>query len=388
MRESFLDRLISRLDKLDPNNIQACILHLAQEKGFLETVFNSIKEGIVVIDKHLRVQYANKAAVDMLGFPDNMHEQRISRFLRDIDWKLILHEDENEWYKLSRRDVIVYYPRRRILSFYIVPHKAEDGTATIILNDVTESRLSELKNIESEKVNLMSMLAAGVAHEIGNPLNSLNIHLQLLERHFKDAPDEEAEELVDIAKSEVKRLDLIITQFLGAIRPFKPKMERLNLRDLINETLKFMHNELESRSIKSKCDWPEFVPDVTGDVNQLKQAVYNLVRNAAQAMPEGGMIGIKCKVDDDYVHLAISDTGIGISAEDMNNIFDPYFTNKESGTGLGLMIVERIVREHGAELQMKSEPGKGTIFTIVFPREQRRIRLLTAPDSKDYESKK
>jgi two-component system, sporulation sensor kinase E len=381
MKDNFLDTLISKLDNLDSNNMQAFIFRLVKQKGFLETIFNTIKEGIVVVDRYLHIQYANQTAINLLGFPKNFMDQRISKFLRDIDWKRIMQEDEEEWYRLSRQEIQINYPRRRILSFYLVPHEGDDGLATIILNDVTESRMNDLENFESEKLHLMSILSAGVAHEIGNPLNSLNIHLELLGRHFKDSPEQDTEalEMIDIAKSEVKRLDLIITQFLTAIRPTKPDMEKIDIKLLVLQTLNFIKSELDTREIKVETDLPDALPEILGDQNQIKQAIYNLIKNASQAVSEKGTIVIKCNKSDEYLNLSIADTGCGITANDMNNIFEPYYTKKESGTGLGLMIVERIVREHGAQLAVESDPGKGTIFTIRFPLEFQRLKLLSQP---------
>jgi two-component system, sporulation sensor kinase E len=381
MKDNFLDTLINKLDNLDSNNMQAFIFRLVKQKGFLETIFNTIKEGIVVVDRYLHIQYANQTARNLLGFPKNFMDQRISKFLRDIDWKRIMQEDEEEWYRLSRQEIQINYPRRRILSFYLVPHEGDDDLATIILNDVTESRINDLENFESEKLHLMSMLSAGVAHEIGNPLNSLNIHLELLGRHFNEQPkkDSEALEMIDIAKSEVKRLDLIITQFLTAIRPTKPDMIKTNLRMLILQTITFMKSELDTKNIKIKKEWPEMLPEILADQNQIKQAIYNLIKNAAQATSEDGKIEIKCKSNEEYLILSIADTGCGISKKDMNNIFEPYYTKKKTGTGLGLMIVERIVREHGAQLAVESDPGKGTVFTIKFPLKSQRVKLLSQP---------
>ena len=378
MKESFLESLISRLDHLDPNNMQAFILRLVKQNGFLETIFNAIKEGIVVIDRNLNIHYANRCAVDMLGVPDNIKEQRISTFLREIDWSRILQEDEEEWYRISSQDVKVYYPTKRVLNFYIVPHEEDQELATIILRDVTEKKRTELENFESEKIQMMSMLAAGVAHEIVNPLNSLNIHLQLLERNFKDKLDDEAKEIVAITKSEVKRLDLIITQFLTAIRPRKPDLVELDLIELMNETVKFMCNEFEEHNIEIVSSFPKVLPYIYADSSQLKQAFFNLLKNAMQAMPTGGIIHIESVLDKekDCIKLSIADTGCGISANDMTNVFEPYYTKKNKGTGLGLMIVERIIREHGAELAVESEPGKGTIFIISFPLRTHRVKLL------------
>lgn len=378
-KDNFLDRLIGRLDSLDANNIQAYILRLSREKGFLDTIFNAIHEGVLVIDRRLKICYANKAAAMFLGLPENIEDTRISQFLRGVDWKLILKQDENEWYRISRQEIEVFYPHRRILNFYIVPHEGNRGEATVILRDVTELRDKTENQLESERFNSISLLAAGVAHEIGNPLNSLSLHLQLLQRQLKGGEEldsEECLELVDVARSEVERLDSIITQFLTAVRPRKIELAALNIKSLIVEALKFMRQEIEGRSIKVKCDWPDFLPNISGDMDQLKQAFYNIFKNAIQAMPHGGTINVTCVNEEDFVVIAIGDTGTGISPEKIGEIFDPYFTTKKEGSGLGLMIVERILRDHAAEFVVESEPGKGTVFTMKFPLHGKRMRLL------------
>ncbi len=386
MNESFIDSLISKLDNLDPNNMQAFILKLFKQKGFLETIFNAIKEGVVVIDRKLKIRYANKSAADMLGLPEKSKELNISAFLRDIDWKRILQEDENEWYRISKQDVKVFYPTPRILSFYIVPHEQDNDLATIIMSDISDSKRSYEETKESEKVQMMSILAAGVAHEIGNPLNSLNIHLQLLSRELNDINDKNQEvlELLDVAKSEVKRLDLIITQFLTAIRPTKPIMAKVDLNELIKYVLNFMKNELLDHNVIVNISLENKLPEISGDANQLKQALFNLIKNSIQAMTTGGNLNISTvlNVEKDNIKLTIKDTGSGISSEKITHIFEPYFTDKNNGTGLGLMIVDRIIREHGGELAVESEPGKGTSFILNFPLLTHRIKLLS---SSNYE---
>lgn len=386
MNESFIDSLISKLDNLDPNNMQAFILKLFKQKGFLETIFNAIKEGVVVIDRKLKIRYANKSAADMLGLPEKSKELNISAFLRDIDWKRILQEDENEWYRISKQDVKVFYPTPRILSFYIVPHEQDNDLATIIMSDISDSKRSYEETKESEKIQMMSILAAGVAHEIGNPLNSLNIHLQLLSRELNDMNDKNQEmlELLDVAKSEVKRLDLIITQFLTAIRPTKPIMAKVDLNELIKYVLNFMKNELLDHNVNVSISLENKLPEISGDANQLKQALFNLIKNSIQAMTTGGNLNISTvlNVGKDNIKLTIKDTGSGISSEKITHIFEPYFTDKNNGTGLGLMIVDRIIREHGGELAVESEPGKGTSFILNFPLLTHRIKLLS---SSNYE---
>ena len=381
MNESFFDRIIGKLDPADQNNIQAYINRVDRERSFLETVFNTINEGVLVIDNKLSIKYINSASKNLLGIPENFEQQKISRFLKDIDWSSMLDE-KGSWYKTTRREIEVLYPLRRILLFYLLPLETDSDSAVLILHDVTENRERTMEIIESEKMNMISLLAAGVAHEIGNPLNSLHIHIQLLKRHLGAGgiKDRDAEELLDVAASEIDRLDSIITQFLEAVRSVKPNLVNLDLKPLLVETLRSLRHEIELKSIQVSCSWPDSLPMVNGDDTQLKQAFYNLIKNAIQSMSCGGKLNINCEYDDDFLIVSFIDTGKGISSDNIGHVTDAYFTTKKEGSGLGLMLVERIVREHGAELAIESQPGAGTTFTIRFPRSTRKVKLLQAPD--------
>ena len=381
MNNSFFDKIIGKLNPSDKNNIQAYINRIDKERSFLETVFNTINEGVLVIDNKLKIDYVNYAATTLLGLPDDIEKHRISRFLKDINWQKMLDKNGN-WSRITRREIEVLYPVRRILLFHLLPIETNTSSAVVLLHDITETRNKTLEIIESEKMNMISLLAAGVAHEIGNPLNSLNIHLQLLKRHFKSLDSEdnsEAEELLDIANSEVERLDRIISQFLKSVRSMKPNLTKLDIKPLLVETLKSLRNEIEDKCIDVKCVWPENLPHIMGDENQLKQVFYNLIQNAIQATSHNGKIDIKCSYNDDFLIVSFTDTGKGIPKEDIGQLTDAYFTTRKEGSGLGLMIVERIVREHNAELAIESESGQGTIFTISFPRYSRKIKMLQAP---------
>jgi signal transduction histidine kinase len=383
-KKSFLDRFIERVDAIDANSLQAYILHLSREKGFFETVFNAVEEGILVVDRRLKIRYHNKAARDLLGLPEDLSNIHLSQFLRGIDWRRILVQDEEEWTKMSRQEVEIMYPRHSYLQFYLVPHEEDSGFATVILRDITESRQRTMKELESETVQFVSMLAGGVAHEIGNPLNSLYLNLQLLERNFRDEDEfdrDEAKEMVHACRSEVERLDNIINQFLHAIRPGSPEMVPTDIKQLLIETLTFMRQEIENRNVNVECDWPEFLPIITGDAAQLKQAFYNILKNAVQAMPEGGRIELVCSYDEDYLILEFADTGRGLSADQLHRMFDPFKSFREGGSGLGMMIIQRILREHGAEMSIESREGAGTSIIIKFPRPGKRVRVL--PEGED-----
>ncbi len=386
-KDSLLDRLIKRLDVMDSNSVQAYILHLSREKGFFETIFNAVREGILVINRHLRIIYHNRAAGEMLGLPEDLSKIRISQFIRDVDWRRIIQEDEEEWYRISRQEIEILYPTRRIIQFYLVPNEDDaEGLATVILNDVTESREKTLDELEVEKNSIVSMLAGSVAHEIGNPLNSLYLHLQLLQRKFRagnKVDPADALGLIETAKGEVERLDNIIHQFLNAIRPGRPTMVPTDIKEVIIGALNFMKQEIQDRGIDVKCSWPERIPEVQGDANQLKQAFFNILKNSLQAMPQGGEIEIECHYDTEIMEIIFADTGPGISAENINTVFNPYKTTKAEGTGLGLMIVERIIREHGADLAVESEVGRGTKFIIRFYRQGKRFRMLPESEEDD-----
>lgn len=386
MKTGFLDKLVDRLDRIDAGSLQSYFLRLAQEKGLLDTIFHAIQEGIVVLeDEEGRISYANRAAEKLLGFTlDHAEGQSIGRYLREIEWKRVMALDGDEWSRLVSREIEISYPEHRFLDFYIVPLRAvsrREKGAVLILRDVTRDRESETRTIESERLQAITLLAAGVAHEIGNPLNSLTIHLQLLERELAQPqePDREnMKELVGVARREVERLDQIITQFLRALRPSQPALERASLREILEESLGFLRHEITDRDVIVEVEAPDDLPTALVDRSQIKQAFFNIIRNAIQAMSHGGVLRISLSSNDRFVILSFTDTGPGIPADDLGSIFEPYFTTKSDGTGLGLMIVQRIVRDHGGEIEVRSEPNAGTTFTLYLPRDERRIRLLRA----------
>ena len=385
MKSGFLDRLIERLDRLDPASLQVHFLRLAQERGLLETIFQSIQEGVIVVDREARVTYSNRASEQMIGV--NLESDRgrpVARFLGEFDWDRILRFDTEEWTRIITHEIEVTYPDHRFLSFYVVPLSYQEGDgqgAVVILRDVTHVREREADMLESERLDAVKLLAAGVAHEIGNPLNALNIHLQLLEREIRRIPDEhqaELKELADVARNEVTRLDLIISQFLRALRPTKPKLLPARIDTILKESLVLLKQEIENRNIDVEIECGDALPEIRVDRDQIKQAFFNVIRNAFQAMPDGGKLTITLSASDRYLVTGFRDTGVGIKPEDFARIFEPYHTTKEKGSGLGLMIVQRIVQDHGGQVEVESKEGEGTEFTILLPLADRRMRLLKA----------
>jgi signal transduction histidine kinase len=239
-----------------------------------------------------------------------------------------------------------------------------------MIRDVSSERARTAEELEKGAAKSVCDLAAGVAHEIGNPLNAISLNLQLLER---DPSDREA---IDICKSQIRRLDGIIRSFLGALRPVKPCLVPGSLAEPLKNCLAAFKGQFEDRRIKVTLDVPAAMPPVALDKDKMEQVFFNLVKNALEAMKDGGSLDIDLSVDDRDVTVTFRDSGLGMSGEQLAHLFEPYRTTKEHGTGLGLMISARIVRDHGGTIAARSKEGDGTVFTVSLPRLEKRVRAL------------
>ncbi len=390
MKSAFLDKLIERLDRLDPGSLQTHFLRLSQERGLLETILQALQEGLVFIDGKGRIRYFNKAAANMLGLSQGEAEgKKISRYIHAIEWDRILNFDGGEWSRFVNREIEVSYPEHRFLVVYLVPVAAtevDEQGAVLLMRDVTRDRKREFMTIETERFQAITLLAASVAHEIGNPLNSLAIHLQLIERELREIHASGSDDLVglvNVAQREVTRLDQIVQQFLDAVRPVPPQLESASVEEILDDTLAYLRHEMADRRIEVTKNREAVLPLIKADRGQLRQVFFNIMKNAMEAMDDGGRLEVKLGSDDFFVNASFEDSGAGIASDDMGRLFEPYQSNKPKGSGLGLMIVQRIIRDHGGEIEVQSEPGRGTRFVVHLPRKQRRMRLLGAPDSKE-----
>lgn len=381
--------MLERLETLDKATLSALAQRLGRERGLFERVFNVLQEGVLVVDADGAIAYANSAARRLLGFktPDSGGATlwRLAPGLRPL-----LTPALDSATSLTR-EIELSYPEPRAVRLYLVPFAAssEDADAggearrfAVVLTDITRDKLDTDQRIESERVASIVLLAAGVAHELGNPLNSLTIHLQVVERKLRklrgvDAKDAQAlGDSLRVCQEEVARLDGIIANFLQAIRPRPPDLSDTRLADVLAEVLAFQERELADRGVSVEVESPVDLPVVLADKDQVKQVFFNLIKNAAEAMPPGGRLRIAARADEEHVSLAFADNGSGIKPEDLARLFEPYHTTKPTGHGLGMMVVQRILRAHGGHIAVESNPGRGTTVTLQFPLKQRRVKLL------------
>ncbi len=387
-RQSPLDRVLGRVEDLDPTNLAILVQRLAGERDLLETVFNTIQEGILVIDADGVIDYCNRAARHLVGIKE-------SEVGKAVLWKMVpgltrslgvaFDGTLSEATPVVAQEIEITYPEPRHVRLHLSRLAEEDLDSprfVVILLDITADKISTEDLVESERVNSIFTLAAGVAHELGNPLNSINIHLQVIQRQLArlqtDAVVEKIGDSTRICAEEIARLDGIIRHFLEAIRPAEPDLQDVNLLTIIAEVVALLRSQLEDLGIHVTVETVPELPLISGDRNQLKQVFFNLLKNAMEAMDQGGPIDIKAEADDDFVYIRLADSGAGIERDDLTRIFDPFYTTKSGGHGLGMMVVLRILRRHGSELGMESVPGKGTTVTLKFPQKHRRIRLLPA----------
>lgn len=349
--KDFFKGVRKRIDRLDASQLREQYGLVADELANSDMIFHAMSEGILVLDRTGGVRQSNPAARRLLGMDP-----------ADCVPTLALPLG-----KASKREIALTYPDPRVLELKTIPM----GDDTLVfIRDISAERQRSEEELRAGATRAVCDLAAGVAHEIGNPLNAISLNIQMLER---DPTDKEA---IAICKSQIRRLDGIIRDFLSALRPSRPNLSAGSIVDPLKACIQTLGGQFEERRIAVTLDVPATPPPVALDRNQMEQVFFNLLKNALEAMKDGGTIAMCLSSDDNNVSVSIRDSGEGMDAERLAHLFEPYRTSKEHGTGLGLMITKRIVTDHGGTIAAESKVGEGTTFTVTLPRLERRVRAL------------
>jgi PAS domain S-box-containing protein len=379
----FIHRALKKLDKLDKDQVHSLLYDMAAENERLEIVLESMTEGVIVCDTEHNLILYNKSAERLFYFAgSDVHEKKVWSVIEDEEIAGFLENSlKNQEKVVDKEFSLEIGSKVRILAISIMP-LVKDGSIQgniIHINDITEQREEEAKLRRAERLASLTTLAAGVAHEIKNPLGSMSIHIQLIKKAINGkecVTTDQVEKNLGIINEEVNRLNGIVVDFLFAVRPMDTQLEEGDLNKVIREVLEFVKVELENAGVELKQYFSEEIPYIKLDDKYLKQALLNIIKNGISAMPDGGTLTVSTWCEHDYVVLKVEDTGVGIPNDLIDKIFEPYFTTKDFGSGLGLTVVYKIVKEHFGEISVKSKEHEGTSFYLRFPIPQKEKRLL------------
>ena len=414
---NFEGKFLSKLSKIDKQEIEGFLAHLVREKNFLEIIFNSMLDGIVVLRPNLQVMYTNNAALELLEINPRRRivGERISELCDNTQLQELVARFAIRREQVVNREVESPGPPPRALAVSIIPLQGDpgrqSGSVIIIIHDVTEARQHAEEKRRAERATTLATLSAGLAQEIKNPLNSLQIHAQLLEKALcsgarRKMDKARAQQSSQIVLEEIRRLSGVVDQFLSAVRPTRPFFQRASINAIVQRVAATMGPEADERGVRLLATLDHDIPFADFDPNQLAQALLNLVKNALESFGEVSKGGVKegsglpqarnrtwtdtqrgslageptvemrTELNGSDIFIHVIDNGPGMPEEDLKRIFEPYYTTKFSGTGLGLAIVSRIIEEHKGRMDVTSKPGQGTMISLVFPLEARPVRLL------------
>ncbi len=347
-----------------------------EHADILRAVYDSLPEGIIVVDKDQCFLYANKAlpyVIPLARLPQTS-EEKPWLLIEDKKVRELISESIETQSKEVDREMLIqgHSGTPRPISLDILP-LAQEGSvigSLIVVRNLEEKRRIQLELRRAKSLASFTNLAAGVAHEIKNPLGAMSLHIQLMQRELKakgQIAEDSGAEYLQIISEEIERLNSIVVDFLFAVRPMDLQLQRKNPEALCEEVLSFLSQEFAEGNIRIRRRYAKHLPEIDVDPRFFKQALLNLLQNAKHAMGKSGVCTITTSLEASCYAIRVRDNGMGIAAEHQEQIFDPYFTTKETGTGLGLSSVYKIMQEHGGQVLVRSEEGKGSEFVLLFP---------------------
>jgi PAS domain S-box-containing protein len=350
-------------------------------RAFTESLIQSIGSGLILVDTKERITYFNRAAEKVLGYsrkevigkPFAIFSLREKK--QTMPTPFMNHgEMDSRREGLIRRKDKVEIP----VGFNITDHLDSQGKRIgkiISFRDMTNVLKLQEEILRMDRLVSVGELSSGIAHEIRNPLAGIKTTAQALGEEMEQ--DDPKREYLNRITKEIDRLNALLKTFFSFAKPQKLNPVVCNIKDIVNEIIPLLIKDIANRSINFTEEYAPGLPRVKVDFSQMHQVFLNLFLNAIQAMPKGGELKIRAEPiasaplvnpGKEYVRISVSDTGKGIPARDLNKIFDPFFTSRPKGIGLGLSITYQIIKNHGGSIKVDSKADKGTTFTLTLPK--------------------
>ncbi|MBR0154488.1 MAG: PAS domain S-box protein [Treponema sp.] len=415
---NFNTRISEKISKLSDSQIQGLFEAMSADNQMLNSIIQSLTSGILIVNNDWIPVHLNKAVDRFVLFSTdpmdaNAEKITLSEIVKDEDIAAFFKDckDLNKTNVSQEFTISNNGGSVRFITITVTPFLSNEELAgnIIIFRDITEKRNQEILLHRMESLASLTNLAASVAHEIKNPLGAISIHIQLLQKAIAKArgkdnqiPDKKfVENYLDIVNEEIDNLNKIVVDFLFAVRPVSANLELLHPNQIIEKLVDFLKPEYDKEKIGIEVELCKEDIRLLLDEKLFREVIVNLSQNAIYAINENkkikdGCLKIKTYIKDDRYHLEISDNGCGMTEEKLSRIFEPYYTTKATGTGLGLTMVYKIIKEFSGDINVESELNKGTTFFISIPVPQLDRRLLSfdgekpqskkMPDSTGYDS--
>lgn len=380
MRTGFISRILGKQAKLDREVLVDTLQEVAEERDLLNLIFEEMAEGVLVFDSQEVLRFANRRAGELLGFDHRLClHKSLAGFVQDEDIIKPIRACLRSGEERKGVEAILIQEEPRAVRLEIVPLFGERGHfegVLVMILEITEEKRHKAEKRESKRLTALATLSASLAHEIRNPLNSMGIHVQLLERNLRKQGLKDLLKTTAIIRDEIQNLNERLSRFLDAARPRRPQFEEVSVHSLIEETLDLMRPELIKAGIHTEYYPPGVHSTFFVDRVDLRRAFVNIIKNAIEAMPEGGTLTIRIREDSDWIVIEVEDNGAGIPEDIHDHILELGFTTKDTGSGLGLAQVDRCIREHSGTLDIHPRKGGGTSIHIRLPVLSQGKRLL------------
>jgi two-component system sensor histidine kinase HydH len=350
---------------------RATRMTLSRIKAFSDNLVTNMPIGLVALDDNQRITSLNNAAGSVLKvLPAEVMGKNAEEVLPDELWRLLKNLNADKGVVEKEIDCTVQKGEVIPLEISATLLNDEDGTFlgyVVLFKDLSEVRSLRKEIARSQRLASVGRLAAGVSHEIRNPLSSIKGFATYFKERYYDVP--ENQQISNLMIQEVDRLNRVVGQLHEFARPITVSKKSIQIKAFLKDSLKLIERQASEANISIRTDFDSEIDEILIDPDRINQVLLNLYLNAIEAMDDGGSLTVALAKNSkkNGIEIKVSDTGAGITEDDLSHIFDPYFTTKASGTGLGLAIAHNIMEAHGGEIAIESRLGQGTEVTIFFP---------------------